>query len=534
VGQAAASNSLHTNAPGLAQPPQGVIAGEWWHNTRLEAWADASLLLVAGLIVSALLAKLPGATQRSRVGAASVALGLHLLTLPILGILAGETSTFYVDVRFFSLAMAGFAAINILLIVIFDGVVRRLGADPPLILSDVIAALLYLVALVFLLSQRGVNLSGLIATSAVLTAIIGFSLQDTLGNIIGGMSLQLEKSIDVGDWIKFGEHSGRVVEIRWRQTSIETRNWETVVIPNSQLVKMPIVVLGKRGGQPLQWRRWVYFSVDYRHRPTDVIRTCQDAIRISAIAGVADEPPPDCVLLDMQQGFNHYAVRYWLTNLAADDPTDSVVRTRLYFALKRANIPMAIPPHAVVMSSESENQQEQAMSELAERRRVLRSVERNLFAGLEEVDLDELAVGLTYAPFAAGEVLTRQGAEGHYLYLISRGRVSIRVSVGDQEVRVATLEPGQFFGERSLMTGEPRSATAVAETDVVCYRLDKASFAQILHRRPELAEVCAEILALRQNELDSLREGLAKEQRASKIADDQIKLVRVIKNFFGL
>ncbi len=92
--------------------------------------------------------------------------------------------------------------------------------------------LAYVMAGLFLLSHHGVNLSGIIATSAVPTTVIGFSLQDTLGNVIGGVSLQAERSIAVGDWVRIGDIEGRVRETRWRQTSIESRDWDTVVIPN--------------------------------------------------------------------------------------------------------------------------------------------------------------------------------------------------------------------------------------------------------------------------------------------------------------
>src|SRR5207237_1194921 len=99
---------------------------------------------------------------------------------------------------------------------------------------------------------HGVNLSGIVATSAVVTAVIGFSLQDTLGNVMGGMALQMERSIGVGDWVRLGDVEGVVREIRWRQTSIETRNWDTVVIPNSVLttsdVRTRIVFALQRAG----------------------------------------------------------------------------------------------------------------------------------------------------------------------------------------------------------------------------------------------------------------------------------------------
>src|SRR6185436_9461244 len=142
----------------------------------------------------------------------------------------------------------------------------------PRILQDVLVASSALVAVFMLASRAGLNLSGLIATSAVLTAVIGLAFQDTLGNLVGGLAIQLDDSVRLDDWIKVGDIVGRVSEIRWRYTAIETRNWETVVLPNSVLVKNQVMVLGRRKGEPVQLRRWIYFNVDFRYPPSEVLR----------------------------------------------------------------------------------------------------------------------------------------------------------------------------------------------------------------------------------------------------------------------
>src|SRR5690606_1306617 len=131
----------------------------------------------------------------------------------------------------------------------FDGVLRLLHVQLPRIATDVITGAGYVIAALFLLSRAGVNLSGIIATSAVITAVIGFSMQDTLGNLMGGLALQLENSLHPGDWIDVEGKVGRVLEVRWRQTSIETRDWETIVVPNSVLAKSTFTILGRRAGE---------------------------------------------------------------------------------------------------------------------------------------------------------------------------------------------------------------------------------------------------------------------------------------------
>lgn len=56
-------------------------------------------------------------------------------------------------------------------------------------------------------------------------AVIGLSLQSTLGNVIGGLALQIDDSINEGDWIELeNKQQGQVKQVRWRHTVIETRD----------------------------------------------------------------------------------------------------------------------------------------------------------------------------------------------------------------------------------------------------------------------------------------------------------------------
>lgn len=83
-------------------------------------------------------------------------------------------------------------------------------------------------------------------------AVVGLALQDTLGNIFAGLALQIDHSFAIGGWIQVGNRTVVVKEIRWRYTTLETRKWETLVMPNSVLTKQQVLVLGRRRGQPEQ------------------------------------------------------------------------------------------------------------------------------------------------------------------------------------------------------------------------------------------------------------------------------------------
>jgi hypothetical protein len=176
------------------------------------------------------------------------------------------------------------------------------------------------------LNLAGVEFTHLFATSAVLTAVLAISMQDTLGNLLGGLALQMDNSLEIGDWIEIGDVSGKVSDIQWRYTAIVTRNGERVVIPNSHLMKNRYaVVCNPRQAVPQQ-RRLIDFNVDLSVPPARVTRAVLDDIQTARIANVSLSPAPICLLHAFGDGYARYQLRYWLIDPGPDDITDSDVR----------------------------------------------------------------------------------------------------------------------------------------------------------------------------------------------------------------
>ncbi|MCC6553909.1 MAG: mechanosensitive ion channel [Polyangiaceae bacterium] len=496
----------------------------------IEAFTLQAVLVVAGAL---LLVRLAPERDDRRLKGLYALLAMHVLTALLAAVLRRAGAGAYAEVHLAARILFALVGIGALAKVVFGLVLPRARIHVSRILQDLVVGAAIVATTLALASRAGYNVTGLLATSAVVTAVIGLSLQDTLGNTLGGLALQIDDSIHVGDWVKVGDIIGKVVEIRWRYTAVETRNGETALVPNSVLMKSQVIVLGRRAAGPVQWRRTVLFNVDFRHQPSDVICAVTEALNAAMIDNVARDPAPHCIMMGMEESWGRYAARYWLTNLAVDDSTDSAVRTRIFFALRRANIPLSIPAHAVFVTEESHARREQKTQVDLERRMVaLSRVE--LFSCLSEDDRASLAARLRYSPFTRGEVLTRQGAEAHWLYLVVAGEVAVRVSVDGTEREVARMSDGSFFGEMSLMTGEPRSATVVALSDVECYRLDKKAFQEIVQRRPEIAEPIAAILARRRMGLQAAVEDLTAEARQGRLHEAKVDLLAKMRAFLQL
>ena len=408
----------------------------------------------------------------------------------------------------------------------------RFERSVPTVLRNVLSVLALIIAAIVLLSKHGFDTKSLLPTGAVLTAVIGLALQTTLGNLIGGLSIQLDKSVRVGDWVSIDGLYGRVSQIRWRATSLETNDWETVIVPNSALLAGKLVVRGRREGVQSSWRRWVRFRLPHSASPAEVIALAERTLRQEPIDFVSPIPTPNAILLSVEEGVAQYALRYWLTDFSKDDAVDSAVRMRLLYALRRAGFEPALPAHQVtLLEGTAEALQRESEAKEAKREEALSNME--LFQPLQAPELKRLARSLRDVPFAPGEALTRQGDEADSLYIIVKGQVSVRVKIDGGEKEVAQLRSGSYFGEMGLMTGEPRNATVLALSHVDTYHLDKEAFRTLLKSRPELAESVAEVLAKRRVELDQAKESLDQAARAHRHSEAKGHLLERIRAYFG-
>lgn len=506
----------------------------------LREWGFA--VLGAALVLVALLVNVLAPQRRRRI---RYALFLYLLVLAATGVSAAlghvsapTVASWAEHVRLIGDVCAAFLVVNLVVLLVFDIALPGVGVRPAAITGDVVVGALYLFAGLGVLKAAGFSPTSVVTTSAIVTGILAFSLQNTLGNIIGGMALQLDGSIHVDDWIQLPDGTqGKVVAIRWRHTVVETRDWWSIIVPNANLLAQNIIILGKRVGKPHQYRKWVYFNVDFRFPPSQVIDVVREALWAAPIEGVAADPKPSVICYDFakdgRDSFGYYAVRYWLTDFPNDDPTNSRIRTRIYTALKRANIPLARPVQTLFVQPEED---EAAHATRVKERRV-RAVESvDLFCSLTVEERSFVADHLRYAPFTAGETCTKQGAVAHWLYILTSGKVEIRRHVDDGAAAktVASIEAPSFFGEMGLMTGEPRSADVVAMSDVECYRLDKEGLQKVLTERPEAAAEFSKTLAERRVELESALGDLDADARKSRMASEQTRILDRIQDFFGL
>lgn len=516
----------------------------------LRAHADELLwvfgLLLAVVITAALVNRFrPGQRPRLRRLVTVFALFATATALGI-GLGAADLPSWSSSSLVAAQILQAFTLVSVSATLVVAVMLPAIGIELPMIASDLLVGLGYVVVTIAILSRHGVNPTGALVSGAVVSAVLAISLQSTLGNVVGGVALQLDGSIREGDWIQLENgKQGKVRAVRWRHTVIETRDWSTIIVPNAQLLTNQITILGKRDGRPVPQRMWVWFNVDYRFAPSRVVQVVTEALHAASIENVADDPRPSVVCMDftkdLRESVATYAVRYWILDLAVDDPTSSRVRARIYTALQRARIPLAVPAHTAFVEMHDETRAARRTErQLDDRFAALKTV--HLFRSLTDDELRTLAAGMSHVLYTTGEIVTRQGAVAHWLYVLTSGTAEIRAHVDpdgpgglpEQNIVVAHITAPDFFGEMSLMTGEPRSADVVATSDLDCFRLGRDTFKTVLLGRPEIATELSVKLATRRVELIAARDGLDAGSKQQREASERDRILRGIKTFFAL
>ena len=413
--------------------------------------------------------------------------------------------------------LIGIGLLDIAFVVLFAVILRSVRLEPPRLARDLSATFGYIALALYLCAMYQVNVASIITTSAVLTAVVGFALQDILGNILAGVALQFDRTIVAGDLVEVGGVQGIVRDISWRHVIIQEDDGGLFVVPNSDFMKKEMHVRSKRA-TALPQRRDVRFSVSTDHSPARIVDGLTEALERSSIPNVAAEPKCEVLVEGFAWGCVKYAVRYWAVDPDPADETDSDVRTRIFYALRRMQVPVwgakaALPP------AES-------------RATAIRSV--SLFGALQDEELQQIAGALAYTPFTRGEHIIHQGGSVNHLYVLTRGAVEVRVTVDGVTRPVTTIAAPSFFGEMGMLTGEPRRASVVAADDVECWRLDRDGFRHILHARPEIADSISHALAERLAENAAAREGLSEEARRLRVAAEQKSLMGRIHSFFDV
>lgn len=391
------------------------------------------------------------------------------------------------------------AVVRLVFFLVVEGPERLRKTQPMAhITRDFVLVGLFAASGIIVLRTHGnVNLTGILTTSAVLTAVIGLAMQTTLSSFFAGLALQIERPFAIGDWIQIGETVGEVTGITWRSTRLLTRRRQMVYVPNSEISASTFLVLTR----PTPEYCVVFtLGVEYDAAPNMVRQVILDVLREHP--KVLTEPAPEVRLLNFGDFAIIYEIRFFNREPAAENRIIAQLNNDLWYALRRHHIKIPFPIRDVQLAHvERRRAAELQREQIADVEAVLAHLP--ILAPLTADERARLAREATTRTFGAGEPIVHKGAPGASLYVVCSGCCAVFADPARDAVAVAEIGAGGCFGEMSLLTGEPRSATVRARGDATVLEIGKDLFATVLNAKPEIAVHLADLLAQRQQALQA-------------------------------
>ncbi len=206
--------------------------------------------------------------------------------------------------------------------------------------ADLASGLIYFLAFIGIVGTVFKQpVSTFLATSGVVAIVLGLALQNTLGDVLAGLAINIERPFAAGDWITLSDHaSGRVMLVNWRATRIKTWSNDMIVIPNS-LVTKSIVTNHSRPRGPHQCT--IRLEVDFAVAPSRVIETLITAA--SANPDIIKGTVPGAFACEFLDSVVVYELNFAIDSFALVPGMKSGMLSRIADAFHGADIRIGAP-----------------------------------------------------------------------------------------------------------------------------------------------------------------------------------------------
>jgi len=428
------------------------------------------------------------------------------------------------------------AAVALLGAIVFLALLRRLywelwyekkrNVRAPKFISELIGLLLFVGVLLavskFVYPQV---MTGLALGSTVVAAIIGFALQDLLGNIIAGISLEIGKPFRTGDWLIIDNQHAEVIEVNWRSTRLRTNDDIYLDLPNKLIVGSRITNLTYPTRQHA-----LRLQVGFEYNtPPNIVKDCLARAAANA-TGVLQNPAPRAYLKDFADSAILYEVKFWIEDESQYNNIVDGIRTNIWYEAHRNHLRIPFP----IRTIQIERRAAQSTDSSMETARICVR-KQPFFQMLQESQIDRILRHARVLRFGRGEKVIEQGSSGHSMFILLDGEADVFVRVENgTDTRVATLRTGDYCGEMSLLTGEPRSATVIAKSDCEMCEIEKNVFGSILQENEDLVQELGELLARRRMENEGILASSGSVHLESKEMEYTESFLKRLYSFFEL
>lgn len=378
----------------------------------------------------------------------------------------------------------------------------------PKVLHSLVLAVFYLGILFLILNGTlGLNITPFLATSAILTMILGLAFQGVLSNILAGMSLHFTKSFSKNDWILVGEHEGMVLDTNWRETRIFDRYSNIIVLPNNVVASEKITNFSHPDKKTALT---IPVKASYGAPPSDVLDALLEAAK--DVPEVLESPSPEAYVLSYDDFGISYVLKFWIRHFARKYSIMTEVGRLIWYKFQRQNIEIPIPVSDKLGEViQSLGPEERISGGLTDADRNFLDLVRSSFLRYQEgekkgellvpeEEIREFASYLVRHRYAPGEHIFKQGERGETCFILAKGRIKGEIEYEEKGKKYKsefTVEPGGIFGEMSLFTGMPRTATGIVAEESELLEIGTEGFSRLLGSNPELADVIADLVSKR-------------------------------------
>ncbi|MEM6433798.1 MAG: mechanosensitive ion channel family protein [Cyanobacteria bacterium P01_D01_bin.115] len=350
----------------------------------------------------------------------------------------------------------------------------------------------------------GVDLSNLAAALGVGSLVIALALQNTLSNLVSGFLLLFDSPFQVGDWIRFGEIEGQVVDLNWRSVRLQTLERDLLVVPNSVLDQQSIYNFSRI--DPLHAERY-FVGFSYDDPPNFVRQVLKHAAEETA--DLLENPAPDIRTISYDDFAITYEVKYYIDDYANFERIRNELSTRIFYAARRNGLTIPFPIRTLHHVPQRQPKRAEHIQEIGN---FLRSLPYfTLLATDTIMTLAESAVSQVYG---IGDRVMVEGTADEGFYIIRQG--SLRLSVTDahqQQREIAHLAKNDFFGETALHPGEPSLVTGVVDQDLTVLVFGHEEIAMLMASSARFANQMNQFIEDRKTSIRLAQE--AKRQRPS-------------------
>ncbi len=337
-------------------------------------------------------------------------------------------------------------------------------------------------------SSLNLDIGSLLTSSVILTAVVGFSMHDTIGSLISGLLIQMEKPFEIGEWISVADVTGKVVETTWRYTKLETLFEYNILIPNNNVPKNNLINYSSL--MPYFWTS-VTVPIPLDVSPVKAKSTIMQVLKKCPY--VQNNPNPSTYFREIDS--SHLVYTVWFATQRFEDQylaQDQVLST-LWYSFRAEDIDL---PHIQQDVHLSRKRALPSSQELLFH--TLRSI--RLFEGLPDEELGRLTTLSTIMEYHPGMIIVADGDTDSKMYIILEGRVAVY----KRNRKLAELSTDNFFGEMALLTGRPREADVVTSEKTRCLLIDREGFKVLLEKNPSIIENINEILIQRVKEIQNI------------------------------